>query len=179
MTKILGVALLASVLATDNISENNQGNVGGHSHQSVNIDQNKKVVNVDNNNGWHSWNTVWDYRTGYVAMRILSKKRCVVTKMNPRVMPDITVLPQAIREKQKDLTKAPARKEVTYMISPKRIADLTPYGKNIDALCRGIPTYAAEEVHKPGFWYSSASCFNADILLLLSFNYCGESSGWY
>lgn len=46
-----------------NINLNNQGNRGGNSHQSVSIDHQKQVVNVDNNNGWHSWNSIWDYGT--------------------------------------------------------------------------------------------------------------------
>nr|XP_020636034.1 gastrokine-1 [Pogona vitticeps] len=176
---ILSVALLgfflAPILASNNINEQNQGNVGGSSHQSVSIDHQKQVVNVDDNNGWRSWNTVWDYKTGYAATRILSKKSCVVTKMNPEIMPDVTTLPKAIKEKQKDSNRESADKEVTYMVSSKRIMDLTPYGKNVEALCRGIPTYPAFEVKRQGFWYYSGSCFRANVLCLLGINYCGET----
>ncbi|KAH0623050.1 hypothetical protein JD844_030954, partial [Phrynosoma platyrhinos] len=128
-----------------NINERNQGNLGGRSHQSVSIDNQRQVVNVDDNNGWHSWNTVWDYKSGYIATRILSKKSCIVTKMNSEIMPDVTTLPQAIKEKQKAGTKEPDH-QITYMISSKKITDLTPYGKNIEALCGGIPTFPAYEV---------------------------------
>nr|XP_060643337.1 gastrokine-1 [Anolis sagrei ordinatus] len=180
-------AFLAPIFATNNINERNQGNVGGSSHQSVSIDNQKQVVNVDNNNGWHSWNTVWDYPSGYVATRILSKKACIVSKMNPEVMPDVTTLPDTIRIKQVrtkggflqvspgDRTKGPAQKEVTYIVSSKRITDLTPYGKNIQALCKGIPTYQSYEAKGRSFAYFSGSCWRADILCVLGISYCGES----
>ncbi|XP_053125767.1 gastrokine-1-like [Hemicordylus capensis] len=177
--QVLSIALLgvflAPILASDNISEKNQGNVGGNSHQSVNIDNQKQVVNVDNNNGWHSWNTLWDYRSGYMATRILSKKACVVTRMNKQIMPDITTLPQAIREKQKDNSKGPARKDITYVVSPKRITDLSPYGKSVEAMCKGLPTYAAYEVRGKNFFYYSGSCFRANLLCLLGISFCGET----
>ncbi|XP_033012686.1 gastrokine-1 [Lacerta agilis] len=163
---LLGV-LLAPTLADNN--ENNQGNAGGRSHQSVSIDKQKKVVNVDNNNGWHSWNNILDYSTGFMATRILSKKACFLTKMNQDVMPDVTTLPEAIREKQKDRTKGPAPKNLTYRVAPKKITNLAPYGKNIEALCRGIPTYAAYEFAGE----SSGACFQANILFILRISLCG------
>ncbi|XP_042330370.1 gastrokine-1 [Sceloporus undulatus] len=169
---ILG-AFLAPTLASVNINERNQGNVGGHTHQSVSIDNQRQVVNVDDNNGWQSWNTVWDYKSGYLATRFLSTKSCIIAKMNPEIMPDVTTLPQAIKEKQKASTKEPDHK-ITYMISSKKIADLTPYGKSIEALCRGIPTFPAYEVKGQSFFYYSGSCFEANILCLLGIHYCGE-----
>uniref|UniRef100_A0A803TLX5 Gastrokine-1 n=1 Tax=Anolis carolinensis TaxID=28377 RepID=A0A803TLX5_ANOCA len=153
------MTLTCSAFSPKNISERNQGNVGGRAHQSVSIDNQKQVVNVDNNNGWNSWNTVWDYKNGYVATRVLSKKSCILSRMNPEVMPDVTTLPDAIRIKQKDRTKGPAHKEVTYVVSSKRITDLAPYGKNIQALCRGIPTFPAYESPPPlvpFFWGGGA-----------------------
>ncbi|KAJ6653141.1 hypothetical protein lerEdw1_010103, partial [Lerista edwardsae] len=83
---------------------------------------------------------------GYVATRILAKKSCVITPLKKELMPDVTTLPQAIREKQKDPSKGPAHKEVKYVVSHDKITDLSPYGKSIEALCRGVPTYLAKEV---------------------------------
>ncbi|XP_054853220.1 gastrokine-1 [Eublepharis macularius] len=176
---ILSVALLgvflSPVLTTDNVNVNNQGNRGGNSHQSVSIDNQKQVVNVDNNNGWHSWNTVWDYRSGYIATRIFAKKSCIIAPLNKHIMPDVTVLPQAIKEKQKTGAQGPPSKQVTYTVSRNKITDLSSYGKNIENLCRGLPTYLAHEVKAPSFLYYSGSCFNANILCLLGISYCGET----
>lgn len=49
------------VFKSKNVNENNQGNDGGNSHQTVSINNNKHVANIDTNNGWNSWNSVWDY----------------------------------------------------------------------------------------------------------------------
>ncbi|XP_062995525.1 gastrokine-1-like [Elgaria multicarinata webbii] len=162
----------------ENVNQVNQGNVGGRSHQSVNIDNKRKVVNIDNNNGWNSWNTIWDYQTGFMATRIMSKKSCVVVKMNKAVIPDITTLPQAIREKQQDPTKGPARKDIAYTVSPKRITNLSPYGKNIEALCKGIPSYAAYEVKRPSFPFYGGDCIEANILWIVGISLCGEAYGY-
>ncbi|XP_077162188.1 gastrokine-1-like [Paroedura picta] len=171
---LLGV-FLAPILATDNVNVNNSGNRGGNSHQSVGINNQKKVVNVDNNNGWHSWNTVWDYGSGYTAIRVFSKKSCIIAPLNKHVMPDVTVLPQAIKEKQKTGAQAPPDKKLTYTVSPNKITDLSAYGKDIENLCRGVPTYLAHEVKAPSFFYYSGSCFQANILCLLGVSYCGET----
>uniref|UniRef100_A0A8C6XIB7 Gastrokine 1 n=1 Tax=Naja naja TaxID=35670 RepID=A0A8C6XIB7_NAJNA len=118
------------------------GNVGRNSHQTVNIDHKRKVVNVGNNNGRNSWSFVMDYGTGFMATRILSKKTCFISRMNKQIMPDITALPKAIREKQKDPRSGPPPKEVSFTISHKRIPDLAIYGKQVQAFCRGIPSYS-------------------------------------
>ena len=39
----------------------NDNNSGGSGQQSVSVNNEHNVANVDNNNGWDSWNSVWDY----------------------------------------------------------------------------------------------------------------------
>lgn len=39
----------------------NSNNSGGSGQQSVSVNNEHKVANVDNNNGWDSWNSLWDY----------------------------------------------------------------------------------------------------------------------
>uniref|UniRef100_A0A8D0GU16 Gastrokine-1 n=1 Tax=Sphenodon punctatus TaxID=8508 RepID=A0A8D0GU16_SPHPU len=144
-------------------------NNGGNAHQSVNVNNDKHVANIDTNNGWNSWNSVWDYGNGYMATRILSKKTCIVAQMNRDVMPDITVLPQVAKGK-----KGRPPKELHYTVSKTKLTDLTPYGKSVEAMCRGIPTYLATEMHGANFFYFSQSCFRADILFILGIQFCGE-----
>uniref|UniRef100_A0A8D0CB02 Gastrokine 1 n=1 Tax=Salvator merianae TaxID=96440 RepID=A0A8D0CB02_SALMN len=173
-TALLGV-FLAPILADNSISEQNKGNVGGDSHQTVSIDRQSQTVNVDNNNGWHSWNTIFDYGKGYIATRHFASKKCIISKIDPHIMPDVTTLPQVIKEKQKNHAREPPSKQITYMVSHKRITNLAPYGKGIEAMCKGIPAYAAYEVRRPSFYYYSGSCFNAGILWIVGINYCGET----
>nr|XP_021484826.1 gastrokine-1-like [Meriones unguiculatus] len=44
-----------------NINVNDSGNVDGSGQQSVSINNQHNVANVDNNDGWNSWNALWDY----------------------------------------------------------------------------------------------------------------------
>ncbi|XP_032085346.1 gastrokine-1 [Thamnophis elegans] len=171
----LGV-FLTPVLSNNNIIVNNQGNVGGASHQTVNIDHKRKIVNIDHNNGWNSWSSVLDYGTGFMATRILSKKTCIIVRMNKQIMPDISTLPKAIREKQKDPRNGPAPKEVSFTVSHERIPDLSVYGKQVQTFCRGIPSYLASEIRKPSFFFAEeASCTRLNILCILHFSYCHEA----
>uniref|UniRef100_A0A8C3XNH5 Gastrokine-1 n=1 Tax=Chelydra serpentina TaxID=8475 RepID=A0A8C3XNH5_CHESE len=133
------------VFKSKNVNENNQGNDGGNSHQTVSINNDKHVANIDSNNGWNSWNSVWDYGNGFMATRVFSKKSCIIAKMNKDVMPDIAVMPKLISERKKAGAQGPHPKELRFVVSKTRVPDLTPYGKHIEALCRGLPTYVAHE----------------------------------
>uniref|UniRef100_A0A8C5SP84 BRICHOS domain-containing protein n=1 Tax=Laticauda laticaudata TaxID=8630 RepID=A0A8C5SP84_LATLA len=135
-----------------------QGNVGQTSHQTVNIDHKRKVVNIDYNNGRNSWSFVMDYGTGFMATRILSKKVCFITRMNKQIVPEITTLPKTIRQKQKDPRSGPAPKEDSFTVSRKRIPDLSVYGKQLQAFCRGIPSYLASEGQENGWKCSICKC---------------------
>uniref|UniRef100_A0A8C4Y1S7 Gastrokine-1 n=1 Tax=Gopherus evgoodei TaxID=1825980 RepID=A0A8C4Y1S7_9SAUR len=145
------------VFKSKNVNENNQGNNGGNSHQTVSINNDKHVANIDSNNGWNSWNSVWDYGNGFMATRIFSKKSCLIAKMNKNVMPDITVIPKLIRERKKTGAQGPPPKELRFIVSKTRVPDLTPYGKNIEALCRGLPTYVAHEAESDLYLYNGKS----------------------
>uniref|UniRef100_A0A8C4WB37 Gastrokine-1 n=1 Tax=Gopherus evgoodei TaxID=1825980 RepID=A0A8C4WB37_9SAUR len=122
------------------------GNDGGNSHQTVSINNDKHVVNIDSNNGWNSWNSIWDYGNGYIATRILSKKACIIAKINKNVMPDAVELPQLIKEKKvRKRGKGPPPVELQFTVSKTTVSDLAPYGKSVESMCKGIPTYVARE----------------------------------
>uniref|UniRef100_A0A8C8VEU1 Gastrokine 1 n=1 Tax=Pelusios castaneus TaxID=367368 RepID=A0A8C8VEU1_9SAUR len=137
-----------------NVNENNQGNDGGNSHQSVSINNDQRVANIDRNDGWNSWSSVWDYKYGFMATRLLSKKSCIIAKMNKNIMPDITVISKLMSDHKvkwkvkvgKMGKQGPPLEQMRFTVSKTRVPDLTPYGKNIEALCKGLPTYVAHEV---------------------------------
>ncbi|XP_043358849.1 gastrokine-1 [Dermochelys coriacea] len=177
IASLLGVFLTPS-LATDNVNENNQGNNGGNSQQTVSINKDKHVAITDTNNGWNSWNSIWDDSNGFMATRVFSKKSCIIAKMNKDVMPDIAVIPRLISERKKAGAQGPRPKELRFVVSKTRVPDLTPYGKNIEAMCRGLPTYVAHEAERvkgANFFYSG-SCFQASILWIINIAFCGEVS---
>ncbi|XP_053872719.1 gastrokine-1-like [Malaclemys terrapin pileata] len=165
---LLGV-FLTPIFANDNVNENNQGNDGGNSHQTVSINNDKHVANIDSNNGWSSWSSVWDYGNGYIATRILSKKACIIAKMNKNVMPDILELPQLIKEKKEAGSRGPPPVELQFAVSKTRVSDLAQYGKSVESMCRGIPTYVAREAHGDNY---SGQCFKTNIMHTMTLNYC-------
>ncbi|XP_039383246.1 gastrokine-1-like [Mauremys reevesii] len=174
---LLGV-FLAPVFANDNVNENNQGNDGGNSHQTVSINNDKHVANIDSNNGWNSWNSVWDYGNGYIATRILSKKACIIAKMNKNVMPDVVQLPQLIKEKKEAGSRGPPPVELQFTVSKTTVSDLAPYGKSVEFMCKGIPTYVAHEARGDNLLFYSGQCFKTNIMHTMTLNYCDETASF-
>ncbi|EMP30528.1 Gastrokine-1 [Chelonia mydas] len=171
IASLLGVFLTPS-LATDNVNENNQGNDGGNSHQTVSINNNKHVANIDTNNGWNSWNSVWDYGNGFMATRVFSKKSCIIARMNKDVMPDIVVIPRLISER-KCLGAHCAKYYRSYGISRNYVTDVAGLGAPIQAACRGLSTYWATEYDRLQKVLSGTGCIGVK-LLILDVNLCGS-----
>ncbi|KAJ8781286.1 hypothetical protein J1605_011270 [Eschrichtius robustus] len=126
----------------------NVNNSGGSGQQSVSVNNEHNVANVDNNNGWDSWNSVWDYESGFAVTRLFNKKSCIVHKMNKAVMPSLQALDTLVKEKKlqgKGLGEPPS-KSLIYTVNPDKVDNLDQFGKSIVAMCKGIPTYMAEEI---------------------------------
>nr|XP_058934889.1 gastrokine-1 isoform X1 [Kogia breviceps] len=138
---------LTPALANYNINVNNN-NSGESGQQSVSVNNEHNVVNVDNNNGWNSWNSIWDYKSGFAVTRLFNKKSCIVHKMNKAVMPSFQALDTLVKEKKlqgKGLGEPPS-KSLIYTVNPDKVNNLDQFGKFIVAMCKGIPTYMAEEI---------------------------------
>ncbi|XP_036878038.1 gastrokine-1 [Manis javanica] len=170
---LLGI-FLAPALA-DVIGGDSSSAVSGQQSVSVNNDNN--VANVDNNNGWNSWNTLLDYGTGFVATRLFSKKACIVHRMNKNYMPSLQALDVLVKEKklQGKGPGGPPPKGLIYSVNPDKVNDLHQYGKSISVMCKGIPTYMAEEIVGASLAFNSEKCISADILWILNISFCGRA----
>ncbi|XP_023408293.2 gastrokine-1 [Loxodonta africana] len=144
---LLGV-FLAPALADYNINISDEGNSVGSGQQSVSVNNEHNVANVDNNNGWDSWNSIWDYGTGFAATRLFAKKLCIVHEINKEAVPPIHVLDALVKEKklQGKGPGGPPPKSLVYSVNPNQVDDLNKFGKSITNMCRKIPTYLAEEI---------------------------------
>ncbi|XP_006902602.1 PREDICTED: gastrokine-1 [Elephantulus edwardii] len=171
---LLGV-FIAPALADYNINVNDDDNTGGSGQQSVSINNQHNLVNVDNNNGWDSWNTLWDYKTGFAATRLFAKKICIVHKMNQEFVPPIHVLDAMVKEKklQDKGARGPPPKSLMYSINSEQVNDLNKFGKSIATMCKNVPTYTAEETQGASLFFSSGKCFNANVLWVLNISFCG------
>ncbi|XP_068128472.1 gastrokine-1-like isoform X2 [Hyperolius riggenbachi] len=170
---ILLAAILGVSFADDNIRISNQGNDGGSVHQTVNINNQDRIANVNQYNGWNSWNSVWDYERGLFATRLVSKRYCVVSRMNRNVMPSLEQLSRATQGAQEP--QAPT-KSLTYTISQTRVKNVAQYGDHIEALCKGVPTFFAQEMQggAGGMFFALQGCTNLGILRFLGISLCGN-----
>ncbi|XP_072258931.1 gastrokine-1-like isoform X2 [Pyxicephalus adspersus] len=169
---ILLAAIIGVSFATDNVAVNNQGNDGGNVHQTVNINNQDQTANINQYNGFHSWNSIWDYQRGYFAARLLSSRACVVSRINRNVVPSLEQLSKATQEKQNP--HAPPPRSLTYTVSQTRVKNMAQYGKQIEALCKGIPTFYAQEQQGAGLFVNLHGCTDLGILRFLGISLCGN-----
>ncbi|KAM5170711.1 gastrokine-1 [Mantella aurantiaca] len=162
---ILGVLLTLS-LANDNVNVNNSGNDGGSVNQQVNINNQDNIANINQYNGWNSWDSMCDFGNGYAATRLYNKKFCVITKMKPS-FPTLDQL-KAISENK---NQAPPTTEMTtYTINQSPILNIGEYGRHIEALCKGMPSYTAMEM--PQAEEGFALCHTNSMITILGISFC-------
>ncbi|XP_069474987.1 gastrokine-1-like [Ambystoma mexicanum] len=175
LAALLAVFLTPS-LADDSVRLTNQGNDGGSVSQTVNIDNAKNIANINTDAGWNSWNSIWDYNNGFIALRPFAKKSCYIHRMNKNVVPSIQELARLTKEKKdhKGPAQAPPR-SLQYSVTSTKADNLNQYGKPIEALCRGVPSYIAQEVQGDSFFaFGGGGCVNAGLLFILDISVCGE-----
>ncbi|XP_044132948.1 gastrokine-1-like [Bufo gargarizans] len=161
LVKVIFAALLGSLIATDNINVNNQGNDGGNVHQTVNINNQDQVANIHNLNGWDSWDSICDYGKGVFATRLYGKKMCVVTKIDKTVFPSLEVLKQNPVKTTTQLFK--------FNINNVPIANIGIYGAHVEALCHGIPSYTADANQVEEYY---EYCDPKSIVVILGISFC-------
>ncbi|XP_029459896.1 gastrokine-1-like [Rhinatrema bivittatum] len=172
IASLLGV-FLTPTLANDSVTLTNDGNDGSTVHQTVNINNENNVANIDTNNGWNSWNSVWDFNSGFAAVRPFAKKTCFVHKMNRKVVPNLQELARLTKQnKDKKGPAVPPPRSLQYTVTETRANNVAQFGKPVEALCRGVPTYYAQEMQGAGF-FSLESCLDADLLWILRISFCG------
>ncbi|XP_057598954.1 gastrokine-1 [Hippopotamus amphibius kiboko] len=165
---------LTPALADYNINVNDNNNSGASGQQSVSVNNEHNVANVDNNNGWDSWNSVWDYGSGFAATRVFKKKSCLVHKINKEAMPSLQALDTLVKKKklQGKGPGGPPPKSLMYSVSPDKVNNLDQFGKSIVAMCKGLPAYMAEEIQGESLILYSEKCFSTSILWILDISFC-------
>ncbi|XP_074082414.1 gastrokine-1 [Macrotis lagotis] len=163
--------------SADTINISNDDNTSGGGSQRVSINNEHNVANVDNDNGWDgSWNSIWDYNTGFAATRIFAKKTCIVHRLNRDVVPGLQDLERMSKENRANVHAGSSPKSLRYEVEPEELSDLTQFGTPIENLCRGLRTYKAQEVQGQSFLFYSGSCFQAGIIWLLNISLCGQTT---
>ncbi|XP_016079662.1 PREDICTED: gastrokine-1 [Miniopterus natalensis] len=174
---LLGI-LLTPALADYNIDITDNKNTAESEQQSVSVNREHNVANIDNNNGLDSWNAIWDFNTGYAAVRVFHKKACIVHRMNKGVMPSLQALDEMVKKNklQGEGPGGPPPKSLIYSLNSEKVENLDKFGKPIVGMCKGVATYMAEEIQGATFAFALSLCFSTSILEL-NISFCGGISG--
>ncbi|XP_008563298.1 PREDICTED: gastrokine-1-like, partial [Galeopterus variegatus] len=70
---LLGV-FLAPAIADYNINVSDDDNSAGSGQQTVSVNNEHNVANIDNNNGDNPWNSIWDYGSVRASLFYYSEK---------------------------------------------------------------------------------------------------------
>ncbi|XP_016079677.1 PREDICTED: gastrokine-2 [Miniopterus natalensis] len=155
------------------ISPNNNG---GNIQQTVTIDNEKNTAIVNIHSGSCSSTTVFDYKHGYIASRVLSRRACFIMKMDHKAIPALDQLKRYIYERQALNTMFSDKYTwVKYNPLQSLITDVKwfLFGSPIEKLCKHIPLYKAEVVEKPHD-VGANGCAKVGLLGILGISICGD-----
>ncbi|XP_049641081.1 gastrokine-2 [Suncus etruscus] len=156
------------------ISPTNNGNV----QETMTIDNEKNIAVVNIHAGSCSSTTIFDYKHGYIATRMLSRRACYIMKLDHKRIPALDQLKRYIYER-KALKNFFSDKYTWVKYNPLQSfiakVDWFLFGSPIKQLCKDIPLYKGEVVekpmsHKPG----AGGCAKAGVLGILGISICAD-----
>ncbi|KAK9395350.1 gastrokine-2-like [Crotalus adamanteus] len=151
---------------------------GDYIQQTVTIDNEKEIANIHVHEGACSSDTIFDYKHGYIAMRIFSRSACFIMKMEKGYIPEIKEIGRLAYEKQMMRQMLSGRNIwVKYEPAHSFFGDIKEwfvFGKAIEHLCKNVPVYKVERVEHGGV--RASTCVNAGILNILGINICGNNN---
>ncbi|XP_074143248.1 gastrokine-2 isoform X2 [Sminthopsis crassicaudata] len=150
----------------------NPANNGGQ--ETVQIENEKNIAIINVNAGKCSSTTIFDYKHGYVASRLLSRRACYIMKMDHENIPALDELKRYVYE----------RKEMQSMFSPKYTwvkynpiqslltdIDWFLFGSPIEKLCKHVPLYKGEVVKEKS---GAKGCAKVGLLGILHIGICAD-----
>ncbi|XP_075391804.1 gastrokine-2 isoform X2 [Tenrec ecaudatus] len=151
-------------------------NNGGNVQETMTIDNEKNTAIINVHAGSCSSTTIFDYKHGYIASRLLSRRACYILKMNHKAIPALDQLKRYIYER-KALNTMFSNKYTWVKYNPLEslITDVNwfLFGSPIEHLCKHIPLYKGEVVektHKVG----AGGCAKAGLLGILGISICAD-----
>ncbi|KAM5227859.1 gastrokine-2 [Ctenodactylus gundi] len=149
---------------------------GGKIQETVSIDNEKNTATINIHAGSCSSTTIFDYKHGYIASRILSRRACYIVKMNHKAIPALDMLQRYIFERQTmEAMSSDMYTWVRYNPIQSLIAkaDWFLFGSPIEHLCKHIPLYHAEVVEK-SHDIGVGGCAKAGLLGILGISICAD-----
>ncbi|XP_026718800.1 gastrokine-1-like [Athene cunicularia] len=169
--------VLLGLLLTPALADDLQGGAlsrkisitGGY--QILTINKQWHVATIEEKSIHRSSKVILNYDMGFIGTKVMPEKTCFVSLMDKREIPSLDELPRLAEENNQLQIQQQAIKELTYVVK-RPVRDLKSYGPDIFAMCRGIRTYVATEVHRPDFVGHQSSCVKVDVLQLFDLKYC-------
>ncbi|XP_074419737.1 gastrokine-1-like isoform X2 [Larus michahellis] len=143
--------------------------VGGF--QILTLNREWRVATIEQRSNQGSWKTIWNYNLGYIASRVLSQGTCYISVMNRNVIPRFDTLITLAEQNMGLRGQGQPAREITFVVKGP-VLDLSSYGTDIMAMCRGLTTYLTYEVYGPQNTYNYGSCTVLDVLQLVDLKYC-------
>ncbi|XP_017692760.1 PREDICTED: gastrokine-1-like isoform X2 [Lepidothrix coronata] len=116
-----------------------------------------------------SWKTIWNYNTGVIATKVMQERTCYISVMNQKEMPSFDALLRLAAENRNQVGLGRVTRKLTF-VTKGLVNNLNSYGADITAMCSGLTTYKAYEVH--GGQLNLRSCTTLDVLKVVDLNYC-------
>ncbi|XP_035304927.1 gastrokine-2 [Cricetulus griseus] len=147
---------------------------GGSVQETVTIDNQKNTATINIHAGSCSSTTIFDYKHGYIASRVLSRRACYVLKMDHKAIPALDKLQRYLYEKQTMNTMDSG--EYTWVkYNPLKSlftkVDWFLFGSPIEQLCKNMPLYEGEVVTKPKE-VATGACAKVGLLGILGISIC-------
>ncbi|XP_036904903.1 gastrokine-2 [Sturnira hondurensis] len=154
------------------ISPNNNGS---NIQETVTIDNEKNVATINIHAGLCSSTTVFDYKHGYIASRMFSRRACYILKMDHKAIPALDQLRRYIYEMKTLKTMFSKYTWVKYNPLRSLITNVKwfVFGSPIEQLCRHIPLYKGEVVEKTHD-IGVQGCAKAGLLGIFGISICAD-----
>ncbi|XP_070368112.1 gastrokine-2 isoform X1 [Equus asinus] len=154
-----------------------QVNNSGSVQETVTIDSEKEVATINIHAGSCSSTTIFDYKHGYIASRLLSRRACYILKMNRQTTPSLDQLKQSIYE-TKALNNIFSNKYIWVKYNPLQSLithmDWFLFGSPIKQLCKDVPLYKGEVAGEILNNVGAGSCAKAGLLGIFGISICAD-----
>ncbi|XP_063031223.1 uncharacterized protein LOC134428434 [Melospiza melodia melodia] len=172
---LLGLVLTPALADYSQQAGNNcQVSVGGV-FQNLTLSSLTRVVVIEQRSNQFSWKTVWNYNTGIIATKLVQQNTCYISVMNRNEMPSFENLAHMASQNGNQMGLGRPSKKITF-VTNGLVTNLSSYGIEISAMCSGLTTYMATEVHRSQV--NLGSCITLDVLRIVELDYCGGNGNW-
>ncbi|XP_077645328.1 uncharacterized protein LOC144247731 [Lonchura striata] len=158
---------------------NCQVSVGGV-FQNLTLSSQTRVVVIEQRSEHFSWKTIWNYNTGIIATKLVQQNTCYISVMNRNEMPSFENLLQLASQNRNQISLGRPTKKITF-VTNGLVNNLNSYGIEIAAMCSGLTTYMAYEVHSESLHVpqeNPGSCITLDVLRIVELKYCNGNGNW-